>query len=150
MLVIVLWWLLSQGSKRWLFHRCALKDLGRLFRGVFTLHHSNTVIHDVVTSFRLLGPLPCGSLTSTPGVLSIWQSHVLSLEQNLLLTLASYLYEGFPFAPTHMAWDKVNHSPSLIKIGGKYIIKKKNKNTGLSHRLFKEVSVEYSSILLDR
>lgn len=126
MLVIVLWWLLSQGSKR-LFYWCALKDLGRLFTGAFTRHHSNTVIHAVVTSFRLLRPLPCGTLTSTPGVFSIWQSHVLSLQQNLLLTLPSYLFEGFPFAPTHMAWDKVNHSPSLIKIGGKYILKNTQK-----------------------
>ena len=121
MLVVLLWWLLSQRSKCWLFYGCALKDFRRLVTGAFTLHHSDMVMRymaDVIqTSWSLP---PCYSHLDTQSPFHTTVSATEPAGESLFLSLTPVLSLWmFSICPSHLAWDKVKHSSSLTGRGGK-------------------------------
>ena len=71
MLVIVLWWLLVRDQNVGSFRNVHWRIWGDCSQGP-SFCIILTVIHNVVTSFRLIGPLPRGTLTSTYRVLSFF------------------------------------------------------------------------------
>lgn len=104
----------------------ALIPLGFFMQGESTLLHT-------LKNFMTLNSSR-SNLRNFASVAMMWVASLLSCRQ-------SNIYECCSFGPDRLAWNKRKHSPSLIGMGRK-------RTKPVSCILFKEISLEYSSILL--